>query len=199
MEKNVALLIVDVQVDFCPGGSLAVPEGDTIIPVLNRYIEIFRARGLPVFASRDWHPAMTRHFRQFGGLWPTHCVQGTEGARFHPLLRLPAEATVVSKGMEPEKDDYSALLAVTDQGTPLPDLLDELGTERIYIGGLATDYCIRESALDGVKQGFSVTILTDAVKGVDLKPGDSARALKEIAKAGAELVDLITVEKRLTS
>ena len=98
--------------------------------------------------------------------------------------------------MDPEKDDYSALHAVTEQGTPLPDLLDELGTERLYIGGLATDYCVRESALEGLKQGFSVTVLKDAVKGVDLKPGDSARALKEIAKAGAELADFPTVEKR---
>ena len=196
MEKNAALLIVDVQIDFCPGGSLAVPEGDAIITVINRYIELFRKKGLPVIASRDWHPPVTGHFRQFGGLWPPHCVQGSEGARFHPLLKLPADAAVVSKGMDPEKDDYSALHAVTEQGTPLPDLLDELGTERLYIGGLATDYCVRESALEGLKQGFSVTVLKDAVKGVDLKPGDSARALKELAKAGAELVDFPVVEKR---
>jgi nicotinamidase/pyrazinamidase len=196
MEKNAALLIVDVQIDFCPGGSLAVPEGDVIIPAINRYIELFRKKGLPVIASRDWHPPVTSHFRQFGGLWPPHCVQGSEGARFHPLLKLPADATVVSKGMDPEKDDYSALHAVTEQGTPLPDLLDELGTERLYIGGLATDYCVRESTLEGLKQGFSVTVLKDAVKGVDLKPGDSARALKELAKAGAELVDFPTIEAR---
>jgi nicotinamidase/pyrazinamidase len=196
MEKIAALLIVDVQIDFCPGGSLAVPEGDAIIPVINRYIELFRKKGLPVIASRDWHPPVTGHFRQYGGLWPPHCVQGSEGARFHPLLKLPADATVVSKGMDPEKDDYSALHAVTEQGTPLPDLLDELGTERLYIGGLATDYCVRASALEGLKQGFSVTVLKDAVKGVDLKPGDSARALKELAKAGAELADLPAVEKR---
>jgi len=196
MEKIAALLIVDVQIDFCPGGSLAVPEGDAIIPAINRYIELFLKKGLPVIASRDWHPQVTGHFRQFGGLWPPHCIQGSEGARFHPLLKLPADAAVVSKGMDPEKDDYSALHAVTEQGTPLPDLLDELGTERIYVGGLATDYCVRESALEGLKQGFSVTVLKDAIKGVDLKQGDSARALKELAKAGAELADLPAVEKR---
>ena len=196
MERNAALLIVDVQIDFCPGASLAVPEGDVIIPVINRYIELFLKKGLPVIASRDWHPPVTGHFRQFGGLWPPHCVQGSEGARFHPLLKLPADAAVVSKGMDPEKDDYSALHAVTEQGTPLPDLLDELGTERLYIGGLATDYCVRESALEGLKQGFFVTVLKDAVKGVDLKPGDSTRALKEMAKAGAELADLPTIKER---
>ncbi len=196
MEKHAALLIVDVQIDFCPGGSLAVPEGDAIIPAINRYIELFLKKGLPVIASRDWHPPVTGHFRQFGGLWPPHCVQGSEGARFHPLLKLPADAIVVSKGMDPEKDDYSAFHAVTEQGTPLPDLLDELGTERLYLGGLATDYCVRESALEGLKQGFPVTVLKDAVKGVNLKPGDSARALKELAKAGAELADLPAVEKR---
>ena len=196
MEKNVALLIVDVQIDFCPGGSLAVPDGDTILPVINRYIGLFRKNGLPIIASRDWHPLVTGHFRQFGGLWPPHCVQGSEGARFHPLLKLPTDAAVVSKGMDPEKDDYSALQAVTEQGTPLPDLLDELGTERLYIGGLATDYCVRESALEGLKQGFSVTVLKDAVKGVDLKPGDSARALKELVKAGAELADFPTIKER---
>jgi nicotinamidase/pyrazinamidase len=196
MEKNAALLIVDVQIDFCPGGSLAIPEGDTIIPVINRYIELFCMNGLPVIASRDWHPPETSHFRQFGGLWPPHCVQGSEGARFHPLLKLPADATIISKGMDPEKDDYSAFHAVTDTGATLPDLLDELGAERVYIGGLATDYCVRESALEGMKQGFSVTVLKDAVKGVDLKPGDCARALKEIVKAGAELADLPAIEKR---
>jgi nicotinamidase/pyrazinamidase len=196
MEKTVALLIVDVQIDFCPGGSLAVPEGDAIIPVINRYIELFRKKGLPVIASRDWHPPVTGHFRQFGGLWPPHCVQGSEGARFHPRLKLSADATVISKGMDPKKDDYSAFQAVTEQGAPLPDLLDELGIERLYIGGLATDYCVRASALEGLKQGFSVTLLKDAVKGVDLKPGDSARALRELAKAGAELADLATIEAR---
>ena len=197
MAERAALLIVDVQVDFCPGGSLAVPAGDTIIPAINRYIELFRKAGLPIFASRDWHPSVTSHFVQYGGLWPPHCVQGSAGASFHPLLKLPADATVVSKGMDPEQDDYSAFNAVSEQGESFPDLLRELGIERLYVGGLATDYCVRASALEGVEQGFAVTVLTDAVKGVNLKRGDSARALKEIAKAGAELVDITEIEKRL--
>ncbi|MCM2358904.1 MAG: bifunctional nicotinamidase/pyrazinamidase [Geobacteraceae bacterium] len=196
MAEGAAFLIVDVQVDFCPGGSLAVPGGDTIIPVINRYIELFRKKGIPVFASRDWHPVVTSHFVQYGGLWPPHCVQGSEGARFHPLLRLPADVTVVSKGMDPDKDDYSAFHAVTEQGEPLPEKLRELGIARLYLCGLATDYCVRASALEGVKQGLAVTVLKDAVKGVNLKPGDSSRALKEIVKAGGELADLAEIEEK---
>lgn len=197
MAERAAFLIVDVQVDFCPGGNLAVPAGDTIIPVINRYVELFRKAGLPLFASRDWHPPVTSHFVQYGGLWPPHCVQGSEGARFHPTLQLFDDVTVVSKGMDPAKDDYSAFHAVTEQGTPFPGLLRELGIERLYIGGLATDYCVRASALEGIKQGFAVTVLTDAVKGVNLKRGDSARALKEMARAGAEMADMAVIEERL--
>lgn len=197
MAEGAAFLIVDVQVDFCPGGSLAVPGGDTIIPLINRYIRLFRKKGVPVFASRDWHPAVTSHFVQYGGLWPPHCVQGSEGARFHPLLKLPADVTVVSKGMDPDKDDYSAFHAVTEQGEPLPERLRKLGIVRLYLCGIATDYCVRASALEGMKQGFTVTVLKDAIKGVNLKPGDSTRALKEIVKAGGELADLAEIEEKI--
>ena len=199
MAERTTFLIVDVQVDFCPGGSLAVPAGDTIIPMINRYIRLFREKGVPIIASRDWHPPVTSHFLEYGGLWPPHCVQESTGAAFHPLLQLPSDATVVSKGMDPKKDAYSAFQATTDQGTPFAELLRELGTERLYVCGLATDYCVRASTLDGLKEGFFVTVLTDAVKGVNLKRGDSSRALKEMAKAGAELADMAAIEERFKS
>lgn len=199
MAERTTFLIVDVQVDFCPGGSLAVPAGDTIIPMINRYIRLFREKGVPIIASRDWHPPVTSHFLEYGGLWPPHCVQESTGAAFHPLLQLPSDATVVSKGMDPKKDAYSAFQATTDQGTPFAELLRELGTERLYVCGLATDYCVRASTLDGLKEGFFVTVLTDAVKGVNLKRGDSSRAQKEMAKAGAELADMAAIEERFKS
>ena len=195
MDKQSSLLVVDVQIDFCPGGSLAVPGGDAIIPVINRYIEIFRTRGIPVFASRDWHPPITGHFREFGGLWPPHCVQGSVGARFHPALKLPDDVIVVSKGMDPGRDDYSALQATLETGLPLQEYLGNAGVAKLYICGLATDYCVRETSLDALGAGLSVIVLKDAVKGVDLKAGDSTRALKEITRAGAHLVDLAAIEK----
>jgi len=185
-----ALVIVDVQNDFCPGGALGVKEGDRVIPLLNRAAVIFAARGLPVVASRDWHPAQTSHFSLYGGIWPVHCVQGTAGAAFHPELRLPAGAIVVSKGMDPESDDYSALHARDDRDRPLPELLRELGVSHLFISGLATDYCVKESVLEAIRQGFKVTVLVDACRGVDLSPGDSARALDEMEAAGARLATI---------
>ena len=122
-----ALLVVDVQNDFCPGGSLAVPEGDRVVPVLNGYIARFEAAGAPVFACRDWHPVRTRHFQAYGGVWPPHCVQGTTGAAFHPALALPREAAVFSKGMDPEQDAYSAFQGEDASGRPLVRVLKDRG------------------------------------------------------------------------
>ena len=197
MAERAALIIVDMQVDFCPGGSLAVPEGDTIVPVINRYIDMFRDRGLPVIASRDWHPPVTSHFRQFGGIWPPHCVQWSEGARFHPDLRLPEDAIIVSKGLDPDRDDYSALRAALSSGLPFDDYLKQLGVTHLYVAGLATDYCVKWTALDGLKERYRVTVLIDAVQGVNLKPGDAAAALDAIAAAGGETADLGTVARDL--
>jgi nicotinamidase/pyrazinamidase len=193
MRENSVLLIVDVQNDFCPGGTLPVPAGDEVVPVLNRYIERFRKEGLPIIATRDWHPEKTSHFKAFGGIWPVHCVQGSEGAQFHPALMLPDDAIIISKGMDPTRDDYSALHGADSSGTPLPQVLKKLGIQRIYIGGLTTDYCVKESTLEGLRQGFAVTVLTDAVRGVDLKPGDSEKALAEIKAAGAETTTFETL------
>jgi nicotinamidase/pyrazinamidase len=185
LDNNAALIIVDLQNDFCPGGALAVAGGDEIVPVINRYIGIFRERGYPIIASRDWHPSETKHFARFGGYWPEHCVQRTSGAVFRAGLLLPPHTLVFSKGMDPERDDYSALQATNEGGTPKSEFLGKEGIRELYICGLATDYCVRETALDGLRLGFSVTVLVDAVRGVDLQPGDSERALEELKAAGA--------------
>ena len=185
-----ALVVVDVQNDFCPGGALAVPEGDHVVPLLNRYAVQFARRGAPVFASRDWHPARTRHFQAGGGAWPPHCVQGTPGAEFHPDLQLPSETTVVSKGMDPDDDAYSCFQGETSDGMPFAAALGERGAGRLFIGGLATDYCVKATALDALKEGFEVVVLADAVRAVDVTPGDGERALAAMQQAGARLVRL---------
>ena len=184
-EADSGLLVVDVQNDFCPGGSLAVTDGDQVVPVLNRQIEAFLEARRPVFASRDWHPAQTTHFVEAGGAWPAHCVQGTRGAEFHPDLRLPPEVVVVSKGMGPEEDSYSAFEARDEAGRMLGDLLADRGVRRLYVGGLATDYCVRHSALDGCAAGLEVVVLMYSIRGVDLQSCESYRALPYLHAAEA--------------
>jgi nicotinamidase/pyrazinamidase len=186
MREKSALIIVDVQNDFCPGGALAVKNGDDVVTALNRYIARFKAAGLPIFATRDWHPAKTTHFKEYGGPWPAHCVQGTQGAAFHADLRLADDMVVVSKGTAVDEDAYSGFQGRNQMGVPLADLLSAQGIERIFIGGLATDYCVKATALDGLKHGFQVVLLSDAIRGVNLSPDDSALALVAMAKAGAD-------------
>jgi nicotinamidase/pyrazinamidase len=183
-----ALLIVDVQKDFCPGGALAVPGGDRVVPVLNRYIADAAVRGWPIYASRDWHPPVTSHFQAYGGEWPPHCVQETEGATFHHDLRLPASAIIVSKGASADAPGYSALGGQTPEGKTLAAALHDAHIDHLYVGGLATDYCVKQSVLDARRLGLSVTVLGDAIAGVDVKPGDSTRAIEEMRAAGAELI-----------
>ena len=189
-----ALVIVDVQNDFCPGGALGVPHGDAVVPVLNRYAERFAAAGAPVFASRDWHPAKTSHFKAYGGVWPPHCVQGTPGAEFHPSLTLPADTAIVSKGMDPSEDAYSCFQAETPDGMPFAATLGELGIGRLFVGGLATDYCVKSTVVDGVREGFEMVVLADAIAAVDLTPGDGAKALDEMRAAGVALIQLGELE-----
>jgi nicotinamidase/pyrazinamidase len=188
-----ALIIVDVQNDFCPGGALAVPVGDEVVPVLNRYAERFARAGAPVLASRDWHPARTRHFKEFGGAWPPHCVQGTAGAALHPALRLPPGATVFSKGMDPEEDAYSCFQAEDPEGLPFAAALGERGILHLFVGGLATDYCVKATVIDALHEGFEVVVLEDAVRAVDVQPGDGARALEAMKIAGATFTTLETL------
>ena len=183
-----ALLVVDVQNDFCPGGGLAVPKGDEVVPVLNTVIEKFAAAGAPVFATRDWHPEKTKHFKADGGMWPPHCVQGTGGAEFHPRLRLPPSVEIVSKGMDPEEDAYSAFQARDADEMQLPIILGMRGIQRLFVGGLTTDYCVKSTALDALHQGFQVVVLEDAIRAVDLNPGDGDRAIEEMKTTGVQFM-----------
>lgn len=178
-----ALLITDVQYDFLPGGALPVPNGDQVIPVLNEYARHFSRSGAHVVASRDWHPANHMSFKAQGGPWPPHCVQDTHGAMFHGDLRLPKGTLVVSKATDPSKEAYSAF-----DGTGLAEELHKLGVERFFVGGLATDYCVLNTVLDSVKLGFATVVLMDAVRGINVKPGDVSRAVAAMVKAGAEQV-----------
>ena len=185
--EHSALLVVDVQNDFCTAGALAVPGSEPVVAALNRHISHAIARGWLVYASRDWHPAKTTHFRPFGGQWPVHCVQDSPGAGFHPDLQLPDDAIIVTKGDRADEPGYSAFEGRTPEGTDLVDDLRRRGITHLHIGGLATDYCVRASTLDALDAGLRVTLLEDAVAGVDLTPGDSARALDEMRDKGAEL------------
>jgi nicotinamidase/pyrazinamidase len=185
MQAKDALIIVDVQNDFCPGGALAVKGGDEVVPVLNRVIERFGDAGLPIFATRDWHPEKTSHFSTYGGLWPVHCVQGTRGAEFHANLALDDDIVVASKGMAPDEDSYSGFQARDPSGARLAELLRRKAIERIIVGGLATDYCVKHTVLDGLKEGFKVLLLADAIRAVNLKPHDGELAIAEMVGAGA--------------
>jgi nicotinamidase/pyrazinamidase len=175
-----ALIAVHVQNDFVPGGRLPVSEGDAVIPVMNRWIARFHALGLPIVATRDWHPANHCSFVEQGGPWPPHCVAGSPGAAFHPQLVLPADAVVVSQATDPAHEAYSGF-----QGTDLGERLRAMGVTRLFIGGLATDYCVRETVLDARKEGFDVVLLEDAVRAVEVQRGDGARALEAMRAAGA--------------
>ncbi len=186
-DETPALLIVDVQNDFCPGGALAVRDGDQVVSVLRGLAARFGALGLPVYASRDWHPADSRHFATHGGAWPAHCVQGTEGARLREDLELPRSAAVVTKGQGVDDQGYTAMVGDVAGRGSLVDDLRARGVDRLYVGGLATDYCVRYTVLDALQRGFDVTVLTDAVRAVDVTPGDGARALEELHAAGATL------------
>jgi len=186
-DRRSALLIVDVQNDFCPGGALPVPHGDRVVPVLNRYVGDAVEHGMPVYASRDWHPAVTRHFKEYGGEWPPHCVQNTDGGRFHADLQLPDSAIVVSKGQDPDKPGYSALEGYTVDGKTLLADLRARQVDHLYVGGLATDYCVKQSVLDALAAGLKVTVLRDAIAGIDAQPGDADRAIARMREAGAEI------------
>jgi nicotinamidase/pyrazinamidase len=177
---NDALLIVDVQRDFLPSGNLGVPDGDAVVPVLNRYIAAARAKGVPIFASRDWHPKNHCSFKAHGGPWPEHCVAGAPGAAFAKELLLPADAIIVDKATRADTDAYSAF-----SGTPLAQELRNRGVQRLLTGGLATDYCVLNTVRDALREGFEVVLLKDAIRAVNVKPDDGKRAEYEMQCAGA--------------
>ncbi len=187
IKRKSALVIVDLQNDFLPGGALAIPQGDAILPKVNAYTEAFRKRGLPIIATRDWHPPETTHFQVKGGVWPIHCVQGTPGAEFHPDLALPEGTIIVSKGMGADEDAYSAFQARDEHGRTLPELLRAMGVRHLYIGGLALDYCVKFTGLDAAREGFGCTVLLDATRAVNLQVHDAELALEELVRAGADI------------
>ncbi len=175
-----ALLITDIQNDFLPGGALPVPGGDEIIPVLNEFARVFADAKAYVFASRDWHPANHCSFKQQGGPWPAHCVQDTKGANFSPILKLPKNAVVVFKATDPMRESYSVF-----DGSTFAKELKERKIQRLFVGGLATDYCVLNTVLDARKLGYETVVLMDATRGIDTAPGDVDRAVESMLKCGA--------------
>jgi len=185
IKSNDALLITDIQKDFLPGGALPVEGGDEIIPVLNEYARRFEDSNAVVFASRDWHPANHISFTKQGGPWPPHCVQNTSGAQFSPGLKLPDHITVISKATNPEHESYSVF-----DGTSFEHELKMCETKRLFIGGLATDYCIVNTVLDARKFGYETLVLMDATLGINVRPGDVDRAVEAMKKVGAKLLTM---------
>ena len=183
-----ALIIVDVQKDFCPGGALPVPRGDDVVSILNRYIQKFMEAGARIYATRDWHPPTHKSFTPHGGPWVPHCVQNTVGAEFHEDLRLPRTAKVISKATDPEKETYSGF-----DRTGLGAVLRRQGVRWVFVGGLATDYCVKHTVLDALTLGFVTVLLEDAIRGVEVQPGDSARAIAEMVAQGAQTAQLSEV------
>ncbi|AJC72201.1 pyrazinamidase/nicotinamidase pxnc [Thermococcus guaymasensis DSM 11113] len=179
-----ALIVVDMQRDFMPGGALPVPEGDRIIPIVNECVRKFRERRALIVATRDWHPENHISFKERGGPWPRHCVQNTPGAEF--VVELPPDAVIISKAADPDKEAYSGF-----EGTNLAEILKEKGVKRVYVCGVATEYCVRATALDAVKYGFETYLLKDAIKGIN--PEDEKKTLEELQRAGVKLVECSSV------
>lgn len=181
LQPNDLLLLVDVQVDFCPQGALPIDEGDQVVPVLNAWIEAFVQKKLPVYASRDWHPLTHMSFKTQGGLWPPHCIQDTPGAGFHPGLRLPADTVKITKGVRFDQDQNS----VFDQ-TGLALHLRQKEIRRLYIGGLALDVCVLATVMDGVKEGFEVHLIEKGTRPVTAQGGK--QAMEKMTAAGITIV-----------
>jgi len=180
-----ALVLVDIQSDFCTG-SLAVPNALDIIETVNKYIDLFYKQKLPIVLTRDWHPINHSSFKGFGGIWPVHCVQNTPGANFYKDLKIPNDSIIISKGTDPSRDAYSAF-----DGTNLnPYRLKGLNIKRLFIGGLATDYCVKETILDSLSLGYTTFFLSDISKAVNINSGDEKKAIDEMLQAGAISITL---------
>jgi len=180
IRRDDALIIVDVQNDFLPGGALAVNDGDAVIPAINKYLRVFTTNELPIFATRDWHPAGHCSFVDNGGPWPQHCVANSLGAQFAEELALPDDVTIVHKGTDVDKDAYSGF-----QDTDLADQLHAHGVKRVFVGGLATDYCVLSTVSDALAEGFDVVLLMCTIRAVNVNPGDGDRAIESMLGQGA--------------
>jgi nicotinamidase/pyrazinamidase len=190
-----ALVVIDLQRDFLTGGALPVPRGDEVIAPLNRYLRLFEACLLPVFATRDWHPSMHCSFMEYGGRWPAHCVADSRGAEFSPALQLPREVQVISKATQPEREAYSDFA-----GTDFHRRLKQCHVRRLFVGGLATEYCVLETVRDALAHGYAVVLLTDAIRPLEVEPGEGRRAEEEMVRLGAEPArweDLVPAEVQL--
>jgi len=185
LKPDDALLIADIQNDFLPGGALGISGGNDIIPILLRYLNRFHVQGLPIYLTRDWHPPNHCSFRNRGGLWPAHCVAGSPGSLPPPSLEVPASTVIIYKAIDPEQEAYSAF-----QNTALDRHLRAIGVRRLFIGGLATDYCVLNTVKDARALGYDVCLLMDGIKAVNLQPEDGRRAEQEMIRLGAVPVQL---------
>ena len=177
------LVVIDIQNDFCPGGALAVAEGDLVVEPTNRLIGHFRRRGSPVIYTRDWHPHDHCSFKPFGGPWPVHCIQNSPGAQFHRDLDVPDDAVIMNKAWSPDSEDFSG-----KRSSELFPRLMLMGAQRVVLAGLATEYCIKATAHDARAEGFEVIVITDAIRAVNVRPGDGQRALDDMRARGAALL-----------
>lgn len=196
VENPLAVIAVDVQNDFCPEGKLAVSEGDQVVFPLNRLFTAANKAGMLTVATRDWHPQEAEHFAGFGGIWPEHCVIGTDGAKFHPDLQIDPVTLIVSKGVN-GKDAYSGFEGTityspdrNDLGTSLDEALKARGVNRLLVGGLATDYCVKQTCLNAVELGYEVNLVQEAVRAVDINEGDGQEALAKMQDRGVRVISL---------
>ncbi|HBR15241.1 MAG TPA: nicotinamidase [Candidatus Omnitrophica bacterium] len=195
MSHHQGLLIVDVQNDFCRGGAMPIAQAETIIPVINNYIEYFYTRSAAIIATRHWHPATTSHFETFGGLWPSHGIRDTPGALFHPSLTLPRDVLIVSKGMQPDEEGGSAFEGVDSKDKSFLMVLKERKVKELFIAGFATEYCIKATVLDALENNFAVNLLMDAIKGVHIEPEEAEYAVKKMLRKGAKKIVFGDLEK----
>jgi nicotinamidase/pyrazinamidase len=189
LKKTDALIIVDIQKCFFPGGALPVRDGDQVVPVLNKYIKKFQKAEAKIYATRDWHPSNHESFKDYGGKWPPHCIQGNEEAKFHPDLKLPVDTAVISAGDKPDVEGYSGF-----DHTELENKLKKAHVDRIFVGGLATDYCVKSTVLDALEKGFETILLTDAIKGINEKPDDAKNAINQMLSKGVKVATISDIQ-----
>jgi nicotinamidase/pyrazinamidase len=196
LRKGDALSVTDVQNDFLPGGALGVPHGDAIISPLNRVVDLFKKNGLLIFFSRDWHPPDHSSFQDQGGPWPPHCVQKTPGADFPSMLQIPEGSIIISKGAQKDREQYSTLGARDSEGHTESDVMKKQGIRRVFVAGLAADYCVLNSVKDILAEGYEVYVLTDAIRAVNVNPGDGEGALEEMVQGGAKRITTEMLSER---